>query len=195
MVGRYTPDYHQMVSRTGRYSRDLYVFFCEGTNATYEKPHKYSENSCYYGYFQIGPDYPTSNVVFAELFSHLVNEKCFNTLRTNVSLYDIWIIASPIVNIQGKFIFQEQLGYIVRCDCRRDNGVIAFIVYLQTEQHPAHVRSRVDTFLESLLVSIGRRVHKEAGSRRAWCPFKIYIDILYIIVLLGFSYWNVGWRI
>lgn len=62
-----------------------------------------------------------------ELLVQLINEPCFNILRT-----------------------KEQLGYIVFSGIRRSNGVQGLRVIVQSDRHPSYVDQRVEAFLAKM---------------------------------------------
>merc|ERR1712037_299718 len=73
-----------------------------------------------------------------ELFGQIINEGCYNQLRT-----------------------QEQLGYIVFSGVRRSNGAQGFRVIVQSERHPEYLDSRIEAFLGSLEKSLGELEEEE----------------------------------
>ena len=64
-----------------------------------------------------------------ELFSHLVDEPCFDQLRT-----------------------KEQLGYVVISGARRSRGVQGFRVIVQSSHDLNHVNQRIELFINSMRV-------------------------------------------
>lgn len=62
-----------------------------------------------------------------ELLVQIINEPCFNVLRT-----------------------KEQLGYIVFSGLRRSNGAQGLRVIVQSVRHPNYVDQRVEAFLEAM---------------------------------------------
>ena len=94
-----------------------------------------------------------------ELFSQIINESCYNQLRT-----------------------QEQLGYIVFSGVRRSNGAQGFRVIVQSERHPEYLDSRIEAFLSSLENSLGElpdeefKTHVEAlATKRLERPKKLSV--------------------
>lgn len=83
-------------------------------------------SSCIESYYQTGLQDPRLNMLL-ELFSQIINESCYNQLRT-----------------------KEQLGYIVFSGVRRSNGAQGFRVIVQSERHPDYLDSRIEAFLASL---------------------------------------------
>lgn len=69
------------------------------------------------------------NNALLDLFSHLVDEPCFDQLRT-----------------------KEQLGYIVNSGIRRSRGVQGFRVIVQSARDLQHVNQRIELFLDSIRV-------------------------------------------
>ncbi|KIM22228.1 hypothetical protein M408DRAFT_333007 [Serendipita vermifera MAFF 305830] len=72
-------------------------------------------------------DYSDSTLAKLRLFSHLVNERAFNTLRT-----------------------KEQLGYVVSSSFWIHASVAGMFWRVQSEKPTEYVESRIDAFLESL---------------------------------------------
>jgi insulysin len=81
------------------------------------------KSSCIENYYQTGLQETRLNMLL-ELFSQIINESCYNQLRT-----------------------QEQLGYIVFSGVRRSNGAQGFRVIVQSERHPDYLDSRIEAFL------------------------------------------------
>ena len=69
------------------------------------------------------------NNALLELFCHLLEEPCFDQLRT-----------------------KEQLGYIVNCSARRSRGVQGFRVIVQSARELEHVNQRIELFIDSMRV-------------------------------------------
>jgi len=69
-----------------------------------------------------------------ELFCHLVDEPCFDQLRT-----------------------KEQLGYIVSSGARRSRGVQGFRVIVQSARELDHVNQRIELFLDSIRVKENKK--------------------------------------
>lgn len=67
------------------------------------------------------------NNALLELFCHLVDEPCFDQLRT-----------------------KEQLGYIVSSGARRSRGVQGFRVIVQSSHKLEHVNQRIELFIDSI---------------------------------------------
>ncbi|CAF1121848.1 unnamed protein product [Adineta ricciae] len=67
------------------------------------------------------------NNALLELFCHLVDERCFDQLRT-----------------------KEQLGYIVSAGARRSRGVQGFRVIVQSARKLDHVNQRIELFIDSI---------------------------------------------
>ena len=51
----------------------------------YKVQHEHHDSSCLSAYYQFDVDHPIKNAVLADLFLEIVNEKCFQVLRTEVS--------------------------------------------------------------------------------------------------------------
>lgn len=67
------------------------------------------------------------NNALLELFCHLVDEPCFDQLRT-----------------------KEQLGYVVNSGARRSRGVQGFRVIVQSARELDHVNQRIESFIASM---------------------------------------------
>ena len=79
-------------------------------------------------YFQCFQQTPENNALL-DLFCHLVDEPCFDQLRT-----------------------KEQLGYVVNAGVRRSRGVQGFRVIVQSARGLDHVDQRIELFLDSVRV-------------------------------------------
>jgi len=84
------------------------------------------KSSCIENYYQCGLQDTTQNMLL-ELFSQIINESCYNQLRT-----------------------KEQLGYIVFSGVRRSNGAQGLRIIVQSDRHPEYLDSRIENFLKSL---------------------------------------------
>lgn len=69
------------------------------------------------------------NNALLELFCHLVDEPCFDQLRT-----------------------KEQLGYVVSSGARLSRGVQGFRVIVQSSRDLEHVDKRIELFIDSIRV-------------------------------------------
>ena len=69
----------------------------------------------------------TRQNMLLELFSQIINENCYNQLRT-----------------------QEQLGYIVFSGVRRSNGAQGLRVIVQSDRHPIYLDQRIESFLSGV---------------------------------------------
>jgi len=66
-----------------------------------------------------------------ELFSQIINESCYNQLRT-----------------------KEQLGYIVFSGVRRSNGAQGLRVIVQSDRNPEYLDKRIELFIHNLSESL-----------------------------------------
>ncbi|KAK9703223.1 Insulinase (Peptidase family M16) [Popillia japonica] len=98
-----------------------------GCNYLYEVQNHVHRSSCIELYYQCGLQNTVNNMML-ELFAQIINEPCFNVLRT-----------------------KEQLGYIVFSGIRRSNGVQGLRIIIQSEKHPRYVDERIETFLQDML--------------------------------------------
>ena len=88
-------------------------------------------SSCIENYYQCGLQ-DTHNNMLLELFSQIINEDCYNQLRT-----------------------KEQLGYIVFSGVRRSNGAQGLRVIVQSDRHPAYLDQRIESFLDTVGDTLG----------------------------------------
>ncbi|KAG0225257.1 Insulinase (Peptidase M16) [Actinomortierella wolfii] len=79
-------------------------------------------------FIQTGDAADTAMRAKVQVLAQIVNEPCFNQLRT-----------------------KEQLGYLVFSGVRRQSGAIGLRFILQSERDPVHLESRIDAFLEERL--------------------------------------------
>lgn len=94
-----------------------------GCSYLYEVQNEVHNNSSLEIYYQCDLQATKSNVLL-ELFCQIINEPCFNTLRT-----------------------KEQLGYIVFSGTRRCNGAQGLHFLIQSEKEPTLLDSRVENFI------------------------------------------------
>lgn len=101
-----------------------------GRHFLYETENKLHKSSCAEVYYQIGMQ-STELIMLLQLLAHLIGEPCFNVLRT-----------------------QEQLGYIVFSHTHQANMTLGLKIVVQSDKHPRYVEKRIDSFINSMLVSI-----------------------------------------
>ena len=101
----------------------------------------------------------TRQNMLLELFSQIINENCYNQLRT-----------------------QEQLGYIVFSGVRRSNGAQGLRVIVQSDRHPVYLDQRIESFLagvDTMLTDMDEaefKQHVEAlASKRLEKPKKLSV--------------------
>ena len=101
----------------------------------------------------------TRHNMLLELFSQIINENCYNQLRT-----------------------QEQLGYIVFSGVRRSNGAQGLRVIVQSERHPVYLDQRIESFLisvDTMLVQMEQEEYKQhveaLASKRLEKPKKLSV--------------------
>ena len=80
-------------------------------------------SSCIENYYQCGMQDTRQNMLL-ELVSQIINESCYNQLRT-----------------------KEQLGYIVFSGVRRSNGAQGLRVIVQSDRHPEYLDERIESYL------------------------------------------------
>lgn len=97
-----------------------------GNSYLYEVENSVHRSSCIELYYQCGLQNIGMNVLL-ELFAQIVQEPCFNILRT-----------------------KEQLGYIVFSGVRRSSGVQGMRIIVQSDKHPTYVDLRIEDFLSGM---------------------------------------------
>lgn len=101
-----------------------------GEHYLFETDNEFHKSSCAELYLQCGVQNDRSNT-FIDLTSQILTEPCYSQLRT-----------------------KEQLGYIVFCGARKANGVQGIRIIVQSVKHPAIVEERIESFLDSMEVTI-----------------------------------------
>merc|ERR1719228_268393 len=95
-------------------------------SSLYTTTNSVHKSSCIESYYQTGLQDTKLNMLL-ELFSQIINESCYNQLRT-----------------------QEQLGYIVFSGVRRSNGAQGLRVIVQSDRNPEYLDKRIELFIHSL---------------------------------------------
>jgi len=95
-------------------------------HSIYNTTNNVHKSSCIENYYQCGMQDTRQNMLL-ELFSQIINENCYNQLRT-----------------------QEQLGYIVFSGVRRSNGAQGLRVIVQSDRHPIYLDQRIESFLSGV---------------------------------------------
>uniref|UniRef100_A0A1Y1LI14 Insulin-degrading enzyme n=1 Tax=Photinus pyralis TaxID=7054 RepID=A0A1Y1LI14_PHOPY len=95
------------------------------------------KSSCVEVYYQCGLQNTESNILL-ELFGQIIQEPCFDVLRT-----------------------KEQLGYIVFSGIRKANGVQGLRVIVQSDKHPSIVDGRIEEFLHGMLEHLQNMKNEE----------------------------------
>ncbi|EDV22870.1 uncharacterized protein TRIADDRAFT_28404 [Trichoplax adhaerens] len=98
----------------------------DGCSYLFEVVNDVHPSSCIEVYYQYGLQSTTTNSLI-ELFCQVINEPCFDILRT-----------------------KEQLGYIVFSGVRRAHGAQGLRVLVQSDHNPAFVESRIEAFMVSM---------------------------------------------
>ncbi|XP_060526171.1 insulin-degrading enzyme [Cylas formicarius] len=114
----------------------------DGCHYSYEKQNGVHKSSCIEVYYQCGLQNRENNVKL-ELFCQLIQEPCFDVLRT-----------------------KEQLGYIVFSGVRKSNGVQGLRIIIQSDRHPEYLDSRIEEFLHSMLGYISDMTEEEFSRHR-----------------------------
>lgn len=91
--------------------------------SVYTTTNNVHRSSCIENYYQCGLQDTRHNMLL-ELVSQMINESCYNQLRT-----------------------QEQLGYIVFSGVRRSNGAQGLRVIVQSDRHPQYLDQRIESYL------------------------------------------------
>lgn len=102
----------------------------DGETYLFETQNEFHKSSCTELYLQCGVQNDQANV-FVDLVCQILSEPCYNQLRT-----------------------KEQLGYIVFCGSRKSNGVQGVRIIVQSNKHPGFVEERIESFLDSMIVSL-----------------------------------------
>lgn len=116
----------------------------EGESYLFKSDNKFHKSSCAQLYLQCGIINDTSSV-FVDLVAQVLNEPCYNILRT-----------------------QEQLGYIVHLGSRKTTGTTGIKIIVQSDKHPEFVETRIECFLKEMLGQLEKmsesdfNAHKEA---------------------------------
>lgn len=79
--------------------------------------------------------------IYVDILSQLLSEACYTQLRT-----------------------KEQLGYIVLCGTRKANGVCGLRIIVQSERHPAYVETRIEHFLNNMVVCFSFKISCTASN-------------------------------
>ena len=106
--------------------REREVALCANSHSIFTTTTNVHKSSCIEIYYQCGSQGTRENALI-ELFSQIINEPCFNILRT-----------------------KEQLGYIVFSGVRRASGVQGLRVIVQSDRHPDYLDTRIEAFLHSM---------------------------------------------
>ncbi|XP_050296511.1 insulin-degrading enzyme [Anthonomus grandis grandis] len=109
----------------------------DGCHYLYEKQNGVHKSSCIEVYYQCGLQSRENNVKL-ELFCQLIQEPCFNILRT-----------------------KEQLGYIVFSGVRKSNGVQGLRIIVQSDRHPTYLDGRIEEFLKGMRTYIDEMTEEE----------------------------------
>ncbi|KYN00390.1 PREDICTED: insulin-degrading enzyme-like [Cyphomyrmex costatus] len=99
----------------------------DGCHFLFEVENNLHKNSCTMVYYQTGLQSTESNMLL-ELLAQIIEEPCFNTLRT-----------------------KEQLGYTVFSEIRRTSGTQGLLIIVQSDKHPQYVEKRINLFLDYML--------------------------------------------
>lgn len=128
------------------------------------KENHFHKSSCIEVYLQCGEVTPKEKMIM-ELFAHLINEPCFNILRT-----------------------QEQLGYIVWSGSRRQCGVQGLRFIIQSDKHPNYLDDRIESFLASVPKLLEDMSDEEFSANRTALKEKI-LEKPKRLSSLSYMYW------
>ncbi|OQR75122.1 insulin-degrading enzyme-like [Tropilaelaps mercedesae] len=106
---------------------------CDGELYQLDKVNEVHPTNAVMIYYQIGQLQNTNDdelhmVALNDLFCQIIEEPCFDTLRS-----------------------KEQLGYIVQGRSRRDLDTYGVRVFVQSDRHPSYVSNRIDLFINVLM--------------------------------------------
>ncbi|KAK4883510.1 hypothetical protein RN001_006829 [Aquatica leii] len=103
----------------------------------YSVDNEIHKSSCVELYYQCGLQNTKDNILL-ELFAQIIQEPCFDVLRT-----------------------KEQLGYIVFSGIRKANGVHGLRILVQSDKHPSVVDHRIEEFLSGMLKHLEKMTSEE----------------------------------
>ncbi|XP_055333075.1 insulin-degrading enzyme-like isoform X2 [Paramacrobiotus metropolitanus] len=112
-----TPDAH---------NRLRLVQLREGSSLVYHRENDVHKSSCVTNYYQTACEDSRMNMLL-ELFEQIINEPCFDILRT-----------------------KEQLGYIVFSSVKNVSGVLGLQILVQSDRNPSHCDQRIESFLQEM---------------------------------------------
>lgn len=113
------------------FSVTVTTYFADiGRHFLFQTENELHKSSCTEVYYQIGMQSTESNMLL-ELLAQIISEPCFNVLRT-----------------------QQQLGYIVFSGVHKINVMQGLKVLVQSDKHPQYIEKRIDSFVDSMLVSM-----------------------------------------
>lgn len=102
------------------------VNIAEGSDLVYHRENDVHKSCSVTTYYQCAFEDPRLNMLL-ELFEQIVNEPCFDILRT-----------------------KEQLGYIVFSSVKNVSGVLGLQILVQSHKSPAHCDQRIENFLTEM---------------------------------------------
>ncbi|KFD65259.1 hypothetical protein M514_00656 [Trichuris suis] len=114
-----------------------------GNQVVFEAENKVHANSAIELLLQVGVEKTRENMLL-ELFVQIIQEPCFDQLRT-----------------------KEQLGYIVFSGMRRAHGTQGLRVIVQSDRSPAYVENRIELFLEQMLAELEKMPIDEFEQHKA----------------------------
>ncbi|KAF5280052.1 hypothetical protein FQA39_LY18167 [Lamprigera yunnana] len=114
----------------------------ESCDYLYSVDNKIHKSSCVEAYYQCGLQNTKDNILL-ELFAQIIQEPCFDILRT-----------------------KEQLGYIVYSGIRKANGIHGLRIIVQSDKHPSVIDHRIEEFLNTMLLQLQNMTNEEFERHR-----------------------------
>uniref|UniRef100_A0A5S6QRK5 Insulin-degrading enzyme n=1 Tax=Trichuris muris TaxID=70415 RepID=A0A5S6QRK5_TRIMR len=114
-----------------------------GRQVVFAAENKVHANSAIELLLQVGVEKTRENMLL-ELFVQIIQEPCFDQLRT-----------------------KEQLGYIVFSGMRRAHGTQGLRVIVQSDRSPVYVENRIELFLEQMLAELEKMPIEEFEQHKA----------------------------
>ncbi|KAG0015145.1 Insulinase (Peptidase M16) [Entomortierella chlamydospora] len=121
------------------------IILPEGCRAVYQRdvidPSNLNSGIDYYIQTGFGAD--KTDRAFVQLMAQIIQEPCFNQLRTI-----------------------EQLGYIVLSGVRQIGGTLGVVIVVQSERDPIHVENRIENFLRVRIANMLESMTEEAYQKQ-----------------------------
>ncbi|KAF9353781.1 Insulinase (Peptidase M16) [Mortierella sp. AD094] len=121
------------------------IILPEGCKAVYQRdvidPSNLNSGIDYY--VQAGSSANKTDRALVQLMAQIIQEPCFNQLRTI-----------------------EQLGYIVQSGVRQVGGTLGVVIVVQSERDPIHVENRIENFLRARIANMLETMTEEAYQKQ-----------------------------